>query len=67
MAMGRREKQRRQEELWTAHRESPGTAAHPFYEQLNRLLEARDFDEWAKQERAGRRIHRRCGAFWMWD
>jgi hypothetical protein len=33
MAMGRREQQRRQEEVWIAR-----TAAHLFYEQLNRVL-----------------------------
>jgi transposase-like protein DUF772 len=37
MAMGRREQQRAQEELWIAHTELPRTAAHPFYDQLNRL------------------------------
>jgi hypothetical protein len=39
MAMGRREQPRRQEELWIAHTQLPRTAAHPFYEQLNWLLE----------------------------
>jgi len=51
MAMGRREQQRRQEEFWIAHTELPRTAAHPFYEQLNRLLEARGFDEWMERAR----------------
>src|SRR6516225_11432045 len=44
MAMGRRAKQRRQEAIWIAHTELPRTVAHPFYEQLNRLLEERGFD-----------------------
>ena len=44
MGMGRREKQRSQEKLWIAHRELPRTVAHPFYEQLNRVLEGRGFD-----------------------
>ena len=44
--MGRRAKRRRQDELWIAHTELPRTVAHPFYEQLNRVLEARGFDEW---------------------
>src|SRR2546423_7596398 len=48
MGMGRREQQRRQEELWIAHRELPRTVAHPFYEQLNRVLEGRGFDEWVE-------------------
>ncbi len=50
MAMGRREQQGRQEEFWIAHTELPRTAAHPFYEQLNRLLEMRGFDEWVEQQ-----------------
>jgi transposase len=51
--MGRREKQRRQEELWIAHTELPRTVAHPFYEQLNRVLEGRGFDEYVEQQCAG--------------
>src|SRR5439155_622203 len=50
MGMGRREKQRRQEQLWIAHTELPRTVAHPFYEQLNRVLEARGFDEFVEQQ-----------------
>jgi transposase len=53
MGMGRREKQRRQEKLWIAHTELPRTAAHPFYEQLNRLLEGHGFDQFAERECAG--------------
>jgi transposase len=49
MAMGRRAKQRRQEPLWIAHSELPRTVAHPFYEQLNRLLEERGFDDFVEQ------------------
>jgi len=48
--MGRREKQRRQEQLWIAHTELPRTVAHPFYEQLNRVLEGRGFDEFVEQQ-----------------
>src|SRR5216117_744822 len=48
MGMGRKEQQRRQEELWIAHTELPRTVAHPFYEQLNRVLEGRGFDEWVE-------------------
>lgn len=48
--MGRRAKQRRQEALWIAHTELPQTVAHPFYEQLNRLLEERGFDEFVEQQ-----------------
>jgi transposase len=50
MGMGRREKLRRQEQLWIAHTELPRTVAHPFYEQLNRVLEGRGFDEFVEQQ-----------------
>src|SRR3989441_2572775 len=50
MAMGRREQQQRQEEFWIAHTELLRTAAHPFYEQPNRLLEVRGFDELVEQQ-----------------
>src|SRR2546422_1468056 len=52
MAMGRRGKQLRQEPLWIAHSELPRTVAHPFYEQLNRLLEERGFDDFVEQQGA---------------
>src|SRR5437762_3255476 len=52
MAMGRRAKQRRQELLWIAHTELPRTVAHPFYEQLNRLLGERGFDDFVERESA---------------
>jgi transposase len=48
--MGRKEQQRRQEELWIAHTELPRTVGHPFYEQLNRLLEEHGFDEYVEQQ-----------------
>src|SRR6266851_9534122 len=50
MGMGRKEQQRRQEELWIAHTDLPRTVGHPFYEQLNRLLEGRGFDEYVEQQ-----------------
>jgi len=50
--MGRKEQQRRQEELWIAHTELPRTVGHPFYEQLNRLLEESGFDEYVEQQGA---------------
>ena len=53
--MGRKEQQRRQEELWIAHTDLPRTVGHPFYEQLNRLLEERGFDEYVEQQ---------CGRFY---
>jgi transposase len=48
MAMGRRAKQRRQPEFWVAHHELPRTVAHPFYQQLNQVLEERGFDEFVE-------------------
>src|SRR6202521_4325391 len=50
MGMGRKEQQRRQEELWIAHTDLPRTVGHPFYEQLTRLLEERGFDEYVEQQ-----------------
>src|SRR5213594_3857100 len=50
MGMGRREQQRRQEKLWIAHTDLPRTVGHPFYEQLNRLLEERGFDEYVEKQ-----------------
>jgi transposase len=50
MAMGRKAKQRRQEAIWIAHTDLPRTVAHPFYEQLNRLLDEYGFDEWVEQQ-----------------
>src|SRR5438132_1818055 len=50
MAMGRKARQRRQEAIWIAQTDLPRTVAHPFYEQLNRLLEERSFDEWVEQQ-----------------
>ena len=45
MAMGKR-KQQRQEALFLAVDELPKSAGHPFYEKLNQLLAAADFDPW---------------------
>src|SRR5437762_14046787 len=50
MAMGRKARQRRQEAIWIAQTDLPRTVAHPFYEQLSRLLEERSFDEWGEQQ-----------------
>src|SRR5216110_2365460 len=50
MAMGRKARQRRQEAIWIAQTDLPRTVAHPFYEQLNQLLEERSFDEWVEQQ-----------------
>jgi hypothetical protein len=40
MAMGRRKQQEKQEALWIAYTELASAPGHPFYQQLNELLEA---------------------------
>jgi transposase len=45
MAMGTRQRQQRQEELWIASASLARPASHPFYERLNRLLDECRFDE----------------------
>jgi transposase len=44
MAMGTRRKRQRQHALWVAASDLPTTAAHPFYQRLNALLDEHDFD-----------------------
>jgi transposase len=44
MAMGTRDKRQRQHDLWIAASDLPVTAAHPFYERVNALLDAHYFD-----------------------
>src|SRR3954464_2483691 len=44
MAMGRRRKRIRQEQLWTPTGALPVSASHPFYQKLNQLLDERHFD-----------------------
>jgi transposase len=43
MAMGKRERED-QSSFWIATSELPKTAAHPFYEQTNQILDSRSFD-----------------------
>src|SRR5213079_1458876 len=50
MGMGRKEQQRRQEELWIAHTKLPRTVGHPFYEQFYRAREESGFDEYVEQQ-----------------
>jgi len=45
MAMGRRKKRVRQEELWTPTGALPVNAGHPFYQRLNQILDEKKFDE----------------------
>ena len=48
MAMGRRSKRIRQEELWTPTAALPVGASHPFYQRLNQILDEKKFDEYAE-------------------
>ncbi len=50
MAMGTRRRRRRQERLWVGHQELAQGPAHPFYDRVNELLEAEQFDEFAEKE-----------------
>lgn len=49
MAMGTRRKRRRQESLWIPVAELPSTAAHPFYQRLNALLDDAGFDGFVEE------------------
>ena len=49
MAMGTRRKRRRQESLWIPVAELPSTAAHPFYQRLNGLLDDAGFDAFVEE------------------
>jgi transposase len=44
MAMGRRTDQARTPALWIATNDLPATGGHPFYQRLNQVLDAHDFD-----------------------
>jgi transposase len=44
MAMGKRKRGSRQSTMWIATNDLPATAAHPFYERLNRILDKAGFD-----------------------
>ena len=48
MAMGRRKKRVRQEELWTPTAALPVSASHPFYQRLNQVLDEKKFDEYVE-------------------
>jgi transposase len=48
MAMGTRRGRQRQEELWVPVATLARPASHPFYERLNRLLDACEFDEFVE-------------------
>jgi transposase len=44
MAMGKRKRRLRQSTIWIATSDLPRTAAHPFYERMNRILDKAGFD-----------------------
>jgi len=44
MAMANRKHRRRQTAMWIATSDLPTTAAHPFYDRLNRILDEAGFD-----------------------
>src|SRR5215470_2529513 len=50
MAMGTRRRSRRQERLWMSHNVLARGPAHRSYQQVNELLEAEQFDEFAEKE-----------------
>lgn len=47
--MGRKSRGEQQERFWIPCSELPRTVAHPFYEQVNRLLEKHGFDRFAEK------------------
>jgi transposase len=55
MAMGSKRRRQRQEELWISTATLARPASHPFYERLNQLFDASEFDEFA--EAACRRFY----------
>ena len=48
MAMGTRKQREKQEGMWIAHTELAAAPGHPFYQQLDELLEAEGFDEFVE-------------------
>ena len=55
MAMGTRKQREKQEDIWIAHTELASAPGHPFYQRLNELLEAEQFDKFVEE---------RCGKFY---
>jgi hypothetical protein len=48
--MGTRKRRERQEQLWVTHTELANGPGHPFYAQLNSLLDREKFDEFAEAQ-----------------
>ena len=49
MAMGTRKQREKQEDIWVAHTELASAPGHPFYQRLNELLEAEQFDQFVEE------------------
>jgi transposase len=49
MAMGKRKQRLRQSTIWIATSDLPRTAAHPFYERINQILDKAGFDAHVEQ------------------
>jgi len=49
MAMGTRKQREKQEDIWIAHTELASAPGHPFYQRLNELLEAEQFDQFVEE------------------
>lgn len=50
MAMGKRKRRLRQASMWIATSDLPITAAHPFYDRLNRILDDAKFDAFVEAQ-----------------
>src|SRR5947209_8120791 len=50
MAMGRLKDRGRTPGLWIAANELPATGGHPFYQRLNQILDAHDFDAFVEAQ-----------------
>ena len=50
MAMGKRRRRGRQPSMWVASSDLPRSAGHPFYERLNRVLDAAGFDAFVEEQ-----------------
>ena len=49
MAMGKRKRKFRQRSMWIATQDLPRSASHPFYTQMNRILEQNGFDDYVEE------------------
>lgn len=49
MAMAKRKRKLRQQSMWIATQDLPRSASHPFYTQLNRILDQNGFDDYVEK------------------